>query len=110
MARSGMRGKRREEMFSAAKDDLAERLESNGLWLRAASRWGEVIDACNDADLCEFYVQRREYCISESNERHRARMVESNLYADLSFVRQRIDAIYRESNLGPVSYWYIEWD
>ncbi|MBQ0600924.1 PerC family transcriptional regulator [Klebsiella oxytoca] len=110
MARSGMRGKRREDMFSAAKDDLAEQLENNRLWLRAASRWGEVIEACNDSDLFEFYVQRREYCISKSNERHRARMAEWHLNADLSLVRQRIDTIYRESNLGPVSYWYIEWD
>lgn len=110
MASSGVRGKRKKEMLTAAKDDLAERLESNGLWLRAATRWGEMIDACDNADLCEFYVQRREHCIRKSNERHRARLEESNLNADLSLVRQRIDAIYRESNLGPVSYWYIEWD
>lgn len=41
MASSGVRGKRKEEMLTAAKDDLAERLESNGLWLRAATRWGK---------------------------------------------------------------------
>lgn len=105
-----MRGKSREVMLTVTKDDLAERLENNSLWLRAASRWGEMIDACDNSDLCEFYVQRREYCISESNERHRARLAESNLSADLSLIKQRIDAVYRVSNLGPVSYWYIEWD
>lgn len=110
MARSGMRGKRREEMLIRAKDKLAEQLEHDGLWLRAATRWGEMIDACNDADLCEFYVQRREYCISESNVRHRARLADSNLNADLSVVRHQIDTIYRQSNLGPVSNCYIEWN
>ncbi|HIC3038222.1 TPA: PerC family transcriptional regulator [Klebsiella pneumoniae] len=51
MASSGVRGKRKEEMLTAAKDDLAERLESNGLWLRAATRWGEMIDACDDENI-----------------------------------------------------------
>lgn len=108
MTNTKIRSKRRDEMFLSARDEIAESLERRGLWLRAATRWGQLIYDCPNAELCEFYVQRREYCISTSNHRQRERYTEANVNVDFAFVRSRINEVYQRSNLGPVSYWYIE--
>ncbi len=108
MASSGIRGKTRDAMFAASKDECAELLESKGLWLRAAAQWGKLVDKCRDDELRDFYVFRREYCINESNEQHRLRINLYNERMDLGPVRKHIDEVYRKTNLGPVSSFSID--
>ncbi|EOC0011633.1 PerC family transcriptional regulator [Cronobacter turicensis] len=107
MASSGIRGKSKVNMLTRTRDNLAESLESRGLWLRAAKRWGEVFLICNDDDLRELYVQRREACIRRANESYRQRNQVSEMQ-DMTFVKKAVDQFYRNTNLGPVSNWYID--
>ncbi|EGT5675489.1 PerC family transcriptional regulator [Cronobacter dublinensis subsp. dublinensis] len=109
MASYGIRGKSRLKMLASATDSLAETLESQGLWLRAAKRWGDVFFSCNDDDLRELYVQRREDCIRRANESYRSRN-QGCATNDLLLVKKGIDDFYRTTNLGPVSNWYIDWN
>lgn len=52
-------------MPSLVVDNIAEKLESEGLWRRAASRWLDVmlLTALSDAERDQVR-QRRKYCLS----------------------------------------------
>ncbi|PWI77135.1 PerC family transcriptional regulator [Enterobacter sp. CGMCC 5087] len=45
-------------------DNIAERLESAGLWRRAAVRWLDVLQICETDRQREWVCRRRYYCLS----------------------------------------------
>lgn len=51
-------------MAKKVKDDIAERLEKQGLWRRAAVRWLDVMQLCDTDTEREWVRIRRLYCYS----------------------------------------------
>lgn len=47
-------------------DSVALKLEKNGFWRRAATRWLYLLDRCHDRDTQETIRRRRDYCIRMS--------------------------------------------
>ncbi|EPA0076739.1 ANR family transcriptional regulator [Enterobacter mori] len=47
-------------------DEIAEHLEKEGLWRRAATRWLDVMLLCENSAEREWLSQRRRYCYEKS--------------------------------------------
>ncbi|EOC9631762.1 PerC family transcriptional regulator [Enterobacter ludwigii] len=47
-------------------DEIAERLEREGLWKRVATRWLDVMLLCENSAEREWLSQRRCYCYAKS--------------------------------------------
>ncbi len=48
-------------------DEIAEQLEKDGLYRRAATRWLDVLLKCNDDVAREIIIERRKKCLEKAS-------------------------------------------
>lgn len=71
-------------------DSIAEKLEENEFWHRAATRWLAVFQNCQD-EQCRIWIAiRRTFCMKKARGRRRV-----NGYENFDDVRKAADALLR---------------